>query len=78
MDVENQYRKAAKDDLKEDPFAAVERLKNIKPKVQPPTTKKMVAMMDKLKKEREDKQKMLESKQQEDEERESRYKRVKK
>jgi hypothetical protein len=78
LDIENQYKKAAKDDLtKKDPFEAVRRLKETKPKYQPPTTKKMVALMDKLKQEREEKEAKAEKLRQEDQEREDRYKKMK-
>ena len=77
LDLDNQYKKAAGDDLtKKDPFEAVRKLKEQKPKYQPPTTKKMVAMMDKLKQEREDKEKEVEKKLKEDEERQDRYHKV--
>jgi len=77
LDKDNFYKKAAKDDGKRDPFESVERLKNIKPKYQPPTTKKMVAMMDKLKVEREEREKRYEDKLRSDQERLERYQKMK-
>jgi len=56
LNVENQSRKAAKDPNKRDPFESVAKLKSIKPKLQPATTKKTLALMDKRKEEREERE----------------------
>jgi hypothetical protein len=55
---------------------ALRKLKETKPERQPPTTKKMVGMIDKLRKEKEKKQKEQEKKIKEQEEREKRKKQV--
>lgn len=78
MDIENQYLKHTKDEMKRDPFEAVEKLKSIQPKYQPPTTKKMVALLDLRKKEREEKERRYQQKVKEQEERETRRITVKK
>lgn len=72
LDIENQYLKHTKDELKRDPFESVEKLKAIQPKYQPPTTKKMVALLDLRKKEREEKERKYQQKVKEQEEREAR------
>lgn len=73
LDVENQYKKAAKDETRRDPFESVRKLKEIKPKLQPHTTKKMIALIDQRKKEREEKQRKEEQLLKEEEERKARY-----
>jgi len=76
LDKENELRKAAKDPQKRDPYEAVERLKAHKPKVQPATTKKMLAMMDKLKEEREERERRLWEKKEDDQRRWEKYHKV--
>ena len=58
--------------MRRDPFEAVEKLKSIQPKYQPPTTKKMAALLDLRKKEREEKERKYQQKVREQEEREAR------
>jgi len=70
------YKKAAKDENKRDPFESVKKLKATKPKVQPHTTKKMIALSDLRKKEREEKQRKIEQLEKEEEERKARYQKV--
>lgn len=77
LDVENQYKKAAKDETRRDPFESVRKLKSIKPKMQPHTTKKMIALSDLRKKEREEKQRKAEQLEKEEEERRQRYQKMK-
>lgn len=76
LDIENKYRKAAKDDARRDPFESVRKLKETKPKMQPHTTKKMIALADLRKKEREEKQRKAEQIEKEDEERKAKYHKV--
>ena len=69
-------KKAAKDSYRRDPLEAAERLKMQKPKIQPATTKKMLAMVDKLKKDREEREMRIIRKKQEEQERLTRYLKV--
>ena len=76
MNADNQMKKAAKDQFKRDPFEAVAKLKAMKPKLQPATTKKMLAMMDKLREDREEAEMRKMMKKMEDENRAAKYKKV--
>ncbi len=62
---------------KEDPVEVARRVTGAKPKIQPQTTKKMIALGEQRKKEREENQRKIEQLEKEDEERKSRYQQMK-
>jgi len=64
-------------ELKEDPIEIAKRVTSAKPKIQPQTTKKMIALSEQRKKEREENQRKIEQIEKEDEERNNRYQKMK-
>ena len=74
---DNKYDREVKVEVnKRDPCEEARRVVSAKPKIEPKTTKKMMALGDQKKKEREEKQKLIEQLEREGEERRVRYEKV--
>jgi len=65
-----------RNEAKEDPIEVARRVTEAKPKIQPQTTKKMIALSEQRKREREENRRKIEQIEKEDEERKSRYQKV--